>query len=119
MALERGAEPRLKGGVLAPTLNVGPDGLSDLVANRDAVDARHLPQEILLIRFEPQRPCHPRNGTVQLAKVSRYFGISIPDGALGGWVEARTRDIQLGTVEHSVRRVANSDRVMSGGMGTT
>jgi hypothetical protein len=56
---------------------------------------------------------------VQLAKVSRYFGISIPDGALGGWVEARTRDIQLGTVEHSVRRVANSDRVMSGGMGTT
>jgi hypothetical protein len=53
VALKRGAEPRLKVGVLAPTLNVGPDGLPDLVADRDAVDASHLAQEILLVHFEP------------------------------------------------------------------
>ena len=52
VALERGAEPRLKGGVLATTLDVGSDGLPDLVADRDAVDTSHFPQEILLVRFE-------------------------------------------------------------------
>ena len=58
VTLEGSAQPGLKAGVLPPTLNVSGDGLVDLIAHPNAVDASHLPEHLLVVGVEPQGPCH-------------------------------------------------------------